>query len=98
MNEFYPADVTDEKQIQPLPVIERMDDVTAEAMRRMSVTEKIHLVGKNHREVRRRVSESIRIQNHDWSNEEVHSEMIRTMSTATYESLTGFMPTNILDL
>ena len=98
MNEFYPMDSIDVKPLPPLPVIEQMDDEMVAAMRRMSVSEKLALVGKINREVRRRVAESIRTRHPEWSDDQVQAEFIRTMLTATYESLTEFMPANILEL
>ena len=61
MNEFYPIEMTHEnsivaKPLPPFPEIEWMDEETVEALRRMTVSEKLHLVGKINREVRRRES------------------------------------------
>ena len=81
-----------------LPVIEHMDDEMVAAMRRMTVSEKLALVGKINREVRRRVAESIRTRHPEWSDDQVQAEFLSTMLTATYESLTEFMPANILEL
>ncbi len=98
MSEFYPMDSTIEKPLPPLPVIERMNDEMLAAMRRMTVSEKLALVGKINREVRRRVAESIRSRNPEWSDDQIQSAFLSQMSTATYESLTEFMPANILEL
>ena len=75
-----------------------MDDEMVAAMRRMTVSERIHLVGKINREVRRRVAESIRARHPGWSDDAIQAEFLCTMRTATYESLTEFMPANILEL
>jgi hypothetical protein len=98
VNEFYPADSIDAKPLPPLLVIERMNDEMVAAMRRMTVSDKLALVGKINREVRRRVAESIRTRHPEWSDDEIQAAFIRTMLTATYESLTEFMPDNILEL
>ena len=98
MSKFYPVDSTEVKPLPPFPDIEWMDIETVEALRRMTVSEKLHLVGKINREVRRRVAESIRTCHRDWSDEQCSTEFRNTMLTATYESLTEFMPTNIVDL
>ncbi len=98
MSGYYPVDATDVKPLPHFPVIESMDDETLEAMRRMTVTEKLALVGKINREVRCHVAESIRTRHPEWSDEECHTEFSRIMLTATYESLTEFRPARILDL
>ena len=98
MSEFYPIFSTRSEQLLAYPVSDHMSDEMVVAMRAMTITEKLYLVGKINREVRRRVAESIRVQNPHWSDEEVHAEFLRTMLSATYDSLTEFMPANILNL
>ncbi len=83
MSEFYPMVSTPQTQLPPFPVIEQMSDEMVVAMRAMTINEKLQLVAKINREVRRRVASSIRMHNPHWSEEEVHAELIRTMLTAT---------------
>lgn len=81
-----------------LAAIDHMDDQMVAAMRALTISEKLHLVGKINREVRRRVKESVRTRNPHWSEEGVQAEFLHTMLSSTYESLIEFMPTNVLDL
>ena len=98
MREVFPVDTSFKETLLPFPAIEWMSDEMVVALRAMTVTQKLQLVGKINLEVRRRVAASIRLQNPHWVEEEVHAEFLRTMQTATYESLTEFMPANILEL
>ena len=98
MSEVFPIDTSVKETLLPFPAIEWMSDEMVAALRAMTVTQKLHLVGKINLEVRRRVAASIRLHNPHWAEEEVHAEFLRTMLTATDESLTEFMPANILDL
>ena len=58
MSEFYPIFSTRSEQLLAYPVSDHMSDEMVLAMRAMTITEKLYLVEKINREVRRRVAES----------------------------------------
>ena len=98
MSEWFPMNSIADKPLALPLVIEWPSDETVAFLRTKTVSDKIALVGKINREVRRRVAESIRSRNPDWSDNQIQAAFLSQMSTATYESLTEFMPARILDL
>jgi len=64
------------------PCIERLDEVVAEALRRMTPTERLAMAFEANRTMRLRLEGHIRSRHPDWGDDAVRQEIARRMSGA----------------